>query len=141
MRIFWKIPISALPAFIFQWVFISRSCFESDAFIAYTNEWDLREKTMFIHTYLPLITSFYIKNYLFFADLAISQRWSAIFCATGEWGGNWSSAWGLKSTVTNIEPAWEDILSTIKFDSVQFLPYLFNFFGIWSTIKIFWKIW
>ena len=38
MRIFWKIPIKALPAFIFQWVFISRSCFESDGFIAHSNE-------------------------------------------------------------------------------------------------------
>ena len=38
MRIFWKIPILALPAFIFQWVLISRSCFESDGFIAYSSE-------------------------------------------------------------------------------------------------------
>ena len=56
MHIFWKIPILALPACNFQWVFISRSCFESDGFIAYSNEWDLREKTIFIHTSLPLIT-------------------------------------------------------------------------------------
>ena len=26
------------------------------------------------------------KRYLFFADLAMSQRWYAIFCATGAWG-------------------------------------------------------
>ena len=44
------------------------------------------KKTMFIHTDQPLTTSFYIKKYLFFAELAISQRWSAIFCATGAWG-------------------------------------------------------
>ena len=37
MRIFWKIPIFALPAFIFQWVCISRLCFESDSLIAYSN--------------------------------------------------------------------------------------------------------
>ena len=42
---------------------------------------------MFIHTNKPLMTSFYIKRYLFFAELAMSQRWSAIFCATGVWGG------------------------------------------------------
>ena len=41
---------------------------------------------MFIHTNHPLITSFYIKRHLFFAKLATSQRWSAIFCATGVWG-------------------------------------------------------
>ena len=38
MRIFWKIPILALQAFIYQWVFTSRSCFEADDFIAYSNE-------------------------------------------------------------------------------------------------------
>ena len=38
---------------------------------------------MFIHTNQPLITSFYI----FFAEVAMSQRWSAIFCATGAWRG------------------------------------------------------
>ena len=46
-----------------------------------------RKRTMFIHTNQPLFTSFYIKRYLFFAELAMSQRWSAIFCATGAWGG------------------------------------------------------
>ena len=34
---------------------ISRSCFESDRLIAYSNEWDGWE-TMFIHTYQPIIT-------------------------------------------------------------------------------------
>ena len=72
--------------FHFSVGFISRSCFESDGFIAYSNEWDWREKTMFIHTNQPLITSFYIKRCLFFAELAMSQRWSALFCATGAWG-------------------------------------------------------
>ena len=38
-----------------------------------------RKRTMFIHTNQPLITSFYIKRCLFFAELAISQRWSALF--------------------------------------------------------------
>ena len=42
---------------------------------------------MFIHTNQPLITSFYIKKVPIFAELAMSQRWSAIFCATGAWGG------------------------------------------------------
>ena len=41
-----------------------------------------RKKTMFIHANQPLFTSFYIKEYLFFAEVAMSQRWSAIFCAT-----------------------------------------------------------
>ena len=48
--------------FHFSVSFILRSCFESDGFIAYSNEWDWREKTMFIHTNQPLITSFYIKK-------------------------------------------------------------------------------
>ena len=42
---------------------------------------------MFIHTNQTLITSFCIKKYLFFAELAMSQRRSAIFCATGVLGG------------------------------------------------------
>ena len=46
-----------------------------------------RKRTMFIQTNQPLITSFYIKKVPIFAELAISQRWSAIFCATGAWGG------------------------------------------------------
>ena len=45
-----------------------------------------RKRTIFIHTNQPLFTSFYIKRYLFFAVLVMSQRWSAIFCATGAWG-------------------------------------------------------
>ena len=65
--------------FHFSVGFILRSCFESDGFIAYSNEWDWREKTMFIHTNQHLFTSFYIKKYLFFPELAMSQRWSAIF--------------------------------------------------------------
>ena len=72
--------------FHFSVGFISRSCFESDGLIAYSNEWDWKEKTMFIHTNQPLITSFYIKRYLFFAELAMSKRWSAIYCATGARG-------------------------------------------------------
>ena len=38
---------------------------------------------MFIHTKQPLITSFYIKRYQLFAELAMSQRWSTIFYETG----------------------------------------------------------
>ena len=48
-------------SFHFSAGFRSRSCFESDGFIAYSNEWDWREKTMLIHINQPLITSFYIK--------------------------------------------------------------------------------
>ena len=46
-----------------------------------------RKITMFIHTNQPLITSFYIKKVPIFAELAMSERWSTIFCATGAWGG------------------------------------------------------
>ena len=40
-----------------------------------------RKKTMFIHTHHSVE-----KRYLFSTELAVSQRWSAIFCATGAWG-------------------------------------------------------
>ena len=74
--------------FHFSVGFITRSCFESDGLIAYSNVWDWREKrTIFIHINQRLITSFYIKRY-FFAELAMSQRWSVILCATGAWGLN-----------------------------------------------------
>ena len=46
-----------------------------------------RKRTMFIHTNQPLITWFYIKKVPIFVELAMSQRWSAIFCATGALGG------------------------------------------------------
>ena len=46
-----------------------------------------RKRTMLIHTNQPSITSIYIGKYLFFAELLMSQRWSAFFCATGAWGG------------------------------------------------------
>ena len=36
---------------------ISRSCFESDGFMVYSNEWDWREKTMLIHTNQPLMVN------------------------------------------------------------------------------------
>ena len=36
---------------------------------------------MLIRANQPLITSIYIERYLFFAELAMSQRLSAIFCA------------------------------------------------------------
>ena len=38
---------------------------------------------MFIHTNERSITSFYIKRYLVFVQLAMSKRWSVIFCVTG----------------------------------------------------------
>ena len=56
--------------FHFSVVFISRSCFASDGFIAYSNEWDWREKTMSIHTNQPLITSFYIKKVPIFCRIS-----------------------------------------------------------------------
>ena len=46
-----------------------------------------RKWTMLIHTNQPLITSIYIKNVPIFAELVMSQRWSALFYATGVWGG------------------------------------------------------
>ena len=42
--------------------FILRSFFESDGFVSYSNEWDCREKMMFIRTNQLFITSFYIKK-------------------------------------------------------------------------------
>ena len=57
--------------FHFSTGFIPRSWFESDDFIAYSNGWDWRGK----------------ERYLFFAELAMSQGWSALLCATGAWGG------------------------------------------------------
>ena len=59
-------------SFHFSVGFYIKICFESDGFIAYPNEWDWREKTMFIHTNQPLITSFYIKKVPIYAELAIS---------------------------------------------------------------------
>ena len=45
MHIFWK---DLSPSrFHFSVSFISRSCFESDGFIAYSNEWDWRERNDF----------------------------------------------------------------------------------------------
>ena len=90
MRIFWKNQFKLFQnlesRFHFSMGFISRSCFESDGFIAYLNEWDCEEE-MFIHTNQPLITSFYIKEVPIFAELAMGQRWSANFCTTGAWEG------------------------------------------------------
>ena len=41
---------------------------------------------MFIHSNQPLITSFCIKKGTFLAELAMSQRRSAIYCETVVWG-------------------------------------------------------
>ena len=46
-----------------------------------------RIKNMFIHSNQTLITSFNIKEVPIFPELTMSKRWSAIFCATGVWGG------------------------------------------------------
>ena len=82
--------------FPFSVYFISRSCFESDGFIAYSNEWDWRQKkTIFIHTNQFLITSFYIKKGTYFlpnlrwvsADAQFSaQRAREGVNRSGEWG-------------------------------------------------------
>ena len=45
-----------------------------------------KRKTMFFHTNHPIIISFYLKKIPLFAELAMSERWSAIFCVTGAWG-------------------------------------------------------
>ena len=45
-----------------------------------------------------------------FAELAMSQRWSAIFCATGLWGVNRSGARGLKESFLRISKGLENLL-------------------------------
>ena len=69
--------------FHFSVGFISRSCFESDGFIAYSNEWDWREKTMFIHTNQPLITSFYIKKVPIFCRISDQSALIRTFLRNG----------------------------------------------------------
>ena len=51
-------------------------------FLSLSERMRLKKKTMFIHTNQPLIRSFYIKKVSIFAELALTQRWSEIFCAT-----------------------------------------------------------
>ena len=86
MRIFWKIPILAHLDFIFQWIFISRSCFESDGFTAYSNEWDWREKND-AYSHSPAFNSviFYEKEPIF-CQISDELALIRIFCATGAWG-------------------------------------------------------
>ena len=55
--------------FHFSVGFISWSYLESDGFLAYSKEWDWREKTMFIQTNQPLFTSFYIKKGTYFLPI------------------------------------------------------------------------
>ena len=56
-------------------------------FIAYSNEWNWREKERCLFTLTDLLSHHVVwKIYLFFDELAISQR-SAVFCAAGAWGG------------------------------------------------------
>ena len=81
--------------------------FESDGFLAYPNEWEWREKTMFIHINQPLMTSFYIKNVpvFFFSN----KRWVSAdpqFSTQRACEGvNRSGVWGLrKPQVRNIPP-------------------------------------
>ena len=64
MRIFWKIPIWTLPAFIFQWVFISRSVFNQS-----------------------LITSFCINKIPIFCRISDESALIRNFLSNGrEWG-------------------------------------------------------
>ena len=77
MRIFWKIPIKALPDFIFQWVLYQDHLLSQTVLkLIRTNE-IVEKKTIFIQTNQPFTTSFYIKRYLFFAKLAMSQQFAA----------------------------------------------------------------
>ena len=69
--------------FHFSVGFIPTSWFESDDFIAYSNEWDWREKTMFIHTNQPLITSFYIKKVPIFRRISDESALIRTFLRNG----------------------------------------------------------
>ena len=75
MRIFGKIPIKVLPDFIFQWVLYQDHVLSQMVLKLIRTKRLERKITMLIHTAQPLITSFYLeKKYLFFAELAMSQR-------------------------------------------------------------------
>ena len=63
-------------------------CFESDGFIAYSNEWDwIENKTMLIHTNQPLLTSFYTVKGSYFCRISDESALIRNFRATGVWGG------------------------------------------------------
>ena len=67
--------------------FISRSCFESDDFIAYLNEWDWREKPMFIHSHQTFSCRIRVStDSQFFAQRALE-------------GVKRSGAWGLTQNI------------------------------------------
>ena len=111
----------------------------------------LKNKKMFIHTHQPFVRIFMLKKYLFFAELAISQRWSAIFCATGVWGVkpigrvrmrniyrnskalrfNFScgSVQGkiAKSEFTKTRHFWSLSTTTIQMDTIELVVYFKNF--------------
>ena len=58
--------------------FVSRSCFESNGFIALIRTNEIEEKkAMFIHTYQPLITPFYIKKVPIFCRISADPQFSA----------------------------------------------------------------
>ena len=50
---------------------------------------------MFIHINQPLIISFYLTRYLFFAELAMNSADPQFFAQRAREGVNWSGAWGL----------------------------------------------
>ena len=80
--------------------FYNKICFESDSFIAFSNEWDWREKTIFIHT-----------------NQRKSQRWSAFFCATGVWGGKPIGRVRVNMTINWVRPL--NIFDGIGFSALR----------------------
>ena len=88
MRIFWEIPLYALTAFIFQWVLYQDHVLSQMVLkLIRTNE--IREKKNLVYSHQLTFNHIilYKKCTDFFDELAISKRWSAVFCATGAWGG------------------------------------------------------
>ena len=70
MRIFWKIPISALLDFFFQLVLYQDHVL-SQMVLKLIRTNDIEKKIMmFIHTDQPLITSFYIKKITIFCRIS-----------------------------------------------------------------------
>ena len=61
-----------------------------------TNE--IEEQKYDVYSQKPAFNQIILyKKVPIFAKLAMSQRWSAIFCATGVWGVNRSGVWGLRA--------------------------------------------
>ena len=70
--------------FNFSVDFISKSCCSVSWFYSLFERMRLeRKRTMFINTNQPLITSFYIKRYLFFCRISDESALIRTFCPTG----------------------------------------------------------